>query len=156
MRFSSLAWLAVAPLLIACGADSDAAGDDGTSAPEINRKPANGDPSNPSAPSTPGGSQPGASGGSTCIAQPACNGAKSPALGPIRPFTHGVISNLVVAAGAAHHRGRDQILSVGDPQWVIGKITYSAVDKDLKDEDVDIFVERGCGGTWEKLGTVKT
>ncbi|HSO34004.1 MAG TPA: phosphatidylinositol transfer protein, partial [Labilithrix sp.] len=36
------------------------------------------------------------------------------------------------------------------------KITYSLVDTDLTDEEVDVFVERGCGGTWEKLGTATT
>ena len=40
MRLSSLVWLAATPLLIACGADSEAPGDDGASVPEIDRKPA--------------------------------------------------------------------------------------------------------------------
>jgi phosphatidate phosphatase APP1 len=73
----------------------------------------------------------------------------------MRSFEH-TISKVTVAAGPSFHRGRDQILSVGDAQWVIGKMTYSYADKDLRDEEVDVFVERGCGGTWEQLGTTKT
>src|SRR6185295_11266439 len=44
----------------------------------------------------------------------------------------------------------------GDDQWVLGKFTYSLVAKDLTDEEVDVFVEKGCAGTWEKLGTTTT
>lgn len=159
MRLSTFAWLAVAPLLIACGADGSTPGDDGSSPPGAVRKPdspANGgDGSNPvTDPSSPGG--PAGSPRTACIAQPACNSGEGPLLSAARPFTHSVVSNVIVAAGPAFHRGRDQILSVGDPQWVMGKITYSYVDKDLTDEEVDVFVERGCGGAWEKLGTTKT
>jgi hypothetical protein len=55
-----------------------------------------------------------------------------------------------------NHRGRDAIVVEGHDQWIIGKIVYGSLDKDLKGEDVDIFVERGCGGAWEKLATVQT
>jgi phosphatidate phosphatase PAH1 len=63
---------------------------------------------------------------------------------------------LITAAGKPNHRGRDQIVVEGAPQWVIGKFAYATNDKDLKDEEVDVFVERGCAGAWEKLGTAVT
>jgi hypothetical protein len=155
-----LLWLAAAPLLLsvaACGADAATIGDEATSAPEIVRRPAGSDPAAPgSDPANPGAAGPGASTGNACIAQPACNGATGPQLGAARSWNHPIVSRVIVAAGPAYHRGRDQILSVGEAQWVIGKITYSLVDKDLKDEEVDVFLERGCGGSWEKLGTAIT
>lgn len=68
-------------------------------------------------------------------------------------FTSNVISRI---PGGDQHRGRDQIYTEGEPQWVIGKFTYSLADKDLEDEEVDVFVERGCKGGWQKLGTTRT
>jgi hypothetical protein len=52
-----------------------------------------------------------------------------------------------------HHRGRDLFLNPGAPQTVIAKLAYGITDADLNDEDVDIFVQRECGASWEKLGT---
>jgi hypothetical protein len=54
------------------------------------------------------------------------------------------------------HRARDLLLVEGDTQWVLAKFAYGLFDKDLKDEPVDIWVLRGCGGTWEQLGTATT
>lgn len=114
-------------------------------------------------PTTPGSSggatTPGSSGGTTslpvCIARPACNGASAPATGPKRGFEH-TMSEVTTTLGSANHRGRDQIFVTGEPQWIIGKFTYGVNDKDIHDEEIDVFVERGCAGTWEKLGTAKT
>ncbi len=154
----SLLWLA-APLLLsvaACGAEA-AAIDDEAASSDIVRRPAGSEPAASGAdPAIPGAATPGAPAGNACIAQPACNSATGPQLGAARPWNHSLVSKIIAAAGPAFHRGRDQILSAGEPQWVMGKITYSLIDKDLKDEDVDVFVERGCGGTWEKLGTAVT
>lgn len=58
--------------------------------------------------------------------------------------------------GAPNHRGRDLFVNPGQPQWVIAKFAYGVADKDLEDEDVDIFVQRDCGSSWEKLGTATT
>ena len=44
----------------------------------------------------------------------------------------------------------------GDTQWLIGKFSYGLVDKDLKEEDVDVYLQRGCAGPWEFLGTQTT
>ena len=157
MRSSWLGCLAFLPLLVACSGP-DPVDDRGTDAPAGSRalEPGSngGDGTSPGA--TPGAnpSQPGAT-GAACVAQPACNGTSAPELAPTRSFDH-YLSSATAASGPAFHRGRDQILSAGDPQWVIGKMTYTYVDKDLLDEDVDIFVERSCAGSWEKLGSART
>ncbi len=59
-----------------------------------------------------------------------------------------------VAQGAANHRGRDAVVVVGAPQWAIAKFAYGDVDKDLKEEDVDVFVGGARG--WERRATVVT
>lgn len=89
-----------------------------------------------------------------CVAQPACDDASKPVLGPKRPFSH--LQSRLYALASPEHRGRDMIYADGDAQWLIGKFAYGLTDKDLEDEEVDVFVERGCGGTWEKLGTTRT
>ena len=93
--------------------------------------------------------------GAWCQPVPACDAAP-PAVGPKKPWNHDITSPIIVATGAPNHRGRDLLLNPGDAQWIIGKIAYGLTDKDLVDEDVDIHLLRGCGATWEKLGTVKT
>jgi len=90
-----------------------------------------------------------------CLAQPACDGPSRPNVGPDRGWRH-FTSNLITLAGSPNHRGRDQIVVQGEPQWIIGKFSYGLSDKDLKDEDVDIYLERGCAGGWEKLGSART
>lgn len=157
MRSASLAWAAVLPLLVACAAEPPPIGES-SDEPEIVAGKKD-EPTSKAGDRGAPGAAPGAAGAagpaaSTCLAQPACNGTAAPQLGAKRPFTH-ALSGLI-ASGSANHRGRDQIISVGEPQWVIGKIAYGVIDKDLKDEDVDVFVERGCAGAWEQLGTVKT
>jgi hypothetical protein len=112
---------------------------------------------------------------SVCAPVPACD-APLPDLGPERSFRH-TLSSVIVASGSPHHRGRDLLLRPGDPQVVIGKITYGVIDKDLKDEEVDVWLLRGCGSpsarpsdnlfpqrpgeprsgsAWELLGTALT
>jgi len=156
MRSSWLACFAFLPLLVACSGP-DAESEEPTALPGARAIDPGSKGGDSTSPGTPGGSttQPGASANVACVAQPACNGASAPELAPTRPFNH-YLSSATAASGPAFHRGRDQIVSAGDPQWVIGKMTYTYVDKDLLDEDVDIFVERSCAGTWEKLGSAKT
>jgi hypothetical protein len=155
MRTSWLGCLAFLPLLVACSGP-DPVSEEPTALPGARAidPGSNGDTGNGTSPGgvTP---HPGASAATACVAQPACNGASAPELAPTRSFNH-YLSSATAASGPAFHRGRDQVLSAGDPQWIIGKMTYTYVDKDLLDEDVDIFVERGCAGTWEKLGSTKT
>lgn len=152
----SLAVVAMLPLLVACGAEADAPGvaeredDDRGAAAGAQPSPSGADPAPPTS-ATPA---PGA-GAIACIAQPKCDGGGGPQLAAKHPFEH-TLSTIAAASGPAFHRGRDQIYATGDAQWVIGKMTYTYLDKDLKDEAVDVFVERGCSGTWEKLGATRT
>ncbi|MCC6556478.1 MAG: phosphatidylinositol transfer protein [Polyangiaceae bacterium] len=88
-----------------------------------------------------------------CPPRPACD-APLPALSP-RPFKH-KRSRLAAAAGAPRHRGRDLFLRPGGPQWVIAKFAYGPQDKDLEDEEIDVYLLRGCGAAWEKIGTRRT
>jgi hypothetical protein len=84
--------------------------------------------------------------------------ASSPAMpdvGPRRRWHRGR-SHVISVPDLANHRGRDAIVIDGHEQWIIGKLAYGLADKDLKGEEVDLFVERGCGGAWEKLATVQT
>lgn len=156
MRTTAIAMLCLAamPLLVACGSDVSGA-DDGTQEPGLTKKPADSDPGSADGSGTGAGTDPGATGLAACISQSACDGAGGPSLGDKRAF-HKVLNNLLAATGSPNHRGRDQMYTAGDPQWLIGKFTYTSVDSDLKGEDVDIYVERGCGGTWELLGTATT
>lgn len=160
MRLGSLLGsVAFVSLLVACGADAQIPGDPSA--------PGGGDPAvgggeeaAPAEPGESGGATPGANpggGGPTaaCIAQPSCDAAGGPTLGAKRAWKRS-LSQYIVKAGDAYHRGRDQIVTVGEPQWVIGKFTYSYLDKDLPGEEVDVFVQRGCAGGWEKLGTATT
>jgi len=99
----------------------------------------------------------GGAGGTTsvaCAPMPACTAAL-PTFTK-RPWKHSTISPIIVATGFANHRARDLILAPGMDQWVLGKFAYGVVDKDIKDEEVDIWLNRDCGTTWEKLGTAVT
>lgn len=89
-----------------------------------------------------------------CVPMPSCD-APLPAFTK-RPWKHSIASPLVVASGFANHRGRDQILTEELDQWVLGKFSYGVIDKDLHDEEVDIWLDRDCSGKWEKLGTALT
>ncbi len=57
--------------------------------------------------------------------------------------------------GEPRHRGIDVLaVETDETQTVAGKFAYSASDKDLEDEDIDVF---GCvGGTWRALGAART
>lgn len=49
-------------------------------------------------------------------------------------------SKLIVQLGEPHHRGIDLIASDDAPTQVIGgRVTYGPSDKDLEDEDIDVF-----------------
>ncbi|MCK6531602.1 MAG: phosphatidylinositol transfer protein [Polyangiaceae bacterium] len=176
MRFlRRVAWLPVCGALCtaACGAESESPGYNGggsgvgatSSGGGGNAGGSGGVPSGGggagtgAAPSGGGGSggASGGAGGSTsvaCVPMPACDAAL-PALSK-RPWKHTVASPIIVATGFANHRGRDLILPPGTDQWALGKFAYGVADKDLKDEEVDIWLNRDCGSSWEKLGTALT
>ena len=88
------------------------------------------------------------------VPPPACD-APPPDPGPTRAWSD-PLSFVIVAAGFPNHRGRDLFLNPGDPQWIIGKFAYGLTDKDLKGEEVDIYLLRDCGSAWESLGTAVT
>lgn len=60
------------------------------------------------------------------------------------------------SVGDPAHRMRDQVVQVGDAQEFEAKFAYGAFDKDLEEEDIEVFLLRGCGDTWEPLGTYRT
>lgn len=64
-------------------------------------------------------------------------------------------STLIAKTGAANHRGIDVIAREDDPvQHVAGKLAAGKLDKDIEDEDVEVFacVDRA----WRSLGTART
>jgi len=58
--------------------------------------------------------------------------------------------------GGARHRGRDLFVREGGAQWALAKFAYGSTDKDLEDEEVRLWLDRGCSGAWESLGTART
>jgi hypothetical protein len=78
-----------------------------------------------------------------------CADVAAPDVGAARGF------RLPGAFTGARHRGRDALFTPGERQWVLGKFTYGT-ELDLMGEDVDIWLLRGCSGTWEKLGSAVT
>lgn len=98
----------------------------------------------------------GAGGIQSCPAVPTC-GAPLPDVGAKRGWRHSVASPVIVNTGFANHRGRDLFLEENADQWVIAKFAYGVTDKDLKDEEVDVWLLRDCAGIsaadWELLGT---
>ncbi len=75
-----------------------------------------------------------------------------------RHFSNALVEEL----GSPYHRGHDLLATVDDvTQTITGKVTYGPNDKDLQDEDVDVFAcmtKRGPDGAtgWKKLGTART
>jgi phosphatidate phosphatase PAH1 len=66
----------------------------------------------------------------------------------------------VAGLGTAYHRGNDLIASTADAEHrIMGKITYGPSDKDLQQEDVEVFacIDVGSGRRhWQPLGTART
>ncbi|MCA9658765.1 MAG: phosphatidylinositol transfer protein [Myxococcales bacterium] len=56
-----------------------------------------------------------------------------------------------------NHRGRDMFYVDGEDQWVLAKFADGGVlDLDYHGYNVRIFLNRGCAGEWEELGTAVT
>lgn len=60
----------------------------------------------------------------------------------------------VTSQGGPNHRIRDVVLSPGEAGRLRARFTYGAFDKDLGDEDVELWLRR-CPG-WVKVGTTTT
>jgi hypothetical protein len=85
---------------------------------------------------------------------PACD-APVPAAGDKRSW-HSIGSAIVAGAGSPRHRGHDLFLVPDAPQWLIARFAYGLFDASIVGEEVDLFLLRGCGTTWEPLGTAIT
>lgn len=89
-----------------------------------------------------------------CAAPPACD-APLPDLGSPREFKN-TSSKITAAIGSPRHRGRDLFLLEGEEAWALGKFAYGALDDDIKDEEVDVYLLRDCGDDWTFVGTRRT
>ena len=89
-----------------------------------------------------------------CV-EPALCSADLPDLGQQRGFEH-TSSEIAAALGSPRHRGRDLFILEGDDAWALGKFAYGVLDDDIKDEEVDVYLNRGCGDDWTFVGTVRT
>lgn len=80
--------------------------------------------------------------------------AGKPDVGQAMGFRH-TLSAYTVEAGSPHHRGIDLIATADEAtQLLTGKIAYGITDKDLEDEDVELFA---ClDGSWTVLGATRT
>ena len=89
----------------------------------------------------------------SCDLRPSCL-ATLPEFGAKGKFRHTTSG----WGGGANHRGRDLFLKPGQQQWALAKFAYGAPtpDNDLQDEDVDVWLLRDCGSSWEKVGTFVT
>jgi phosphatidate phosphatase PAH1 len=62
-----------------------------------------------------------------------------------------------IRQGDPAHRGQDLLTVEGQKQWLIAKFAYGPADKDLEDEQVEIWVQPNSPcSNWEKLATVFT
>lgn len=101
-----------------------------------------------------GGSEGGAGGGpSACIDVLTCDAAP-PDPGAAGDWNH--FSSSVSAQSFANHRGRDMFYNPGDTVWVMGKFAYGVFDDDIQDENVDVYLNRGCGDEWELVSSSVT
>lgn len=71
-----------------------------------------------------------------------------------RAWVHTTLSPLTTSNGGPAHRAYDAVVADGVRTTLRAKFSYGAIDKDLEDEDVDLWV-RTCPG-WQKLATVRT
>lgn len=82
-----------------------------------------------------------------------CADVDAPDVGPAEAFS--TLRNAALSLAPALHRGRDAVFTPDEQQWVLGRMAYGP-DLGLVDEAVDLWVLRGCSGTWEKLGSTRT
>ena len=124
-----LGFLAFLPTTIACGSDEGA----GDVTDEADLTSAN---------------------GLVCTPPPACDAP--PPKTAAESFEH-VSSQVVASTLTARHRGRDLFVTPGQPITAIAKFAYgTGTDKDLKDENVHVYLDKGCAGSWSDLGVFRT
>jgi len=147
-----LVW--VACLLAGCGADSTPVVDGGLWAEDAWVPDAPILPVDGGTPDTGSDAGPTDAGPRICAPPPACD-APAPDPGSTQSWRHSIATPITTASGSARHRGRDLFLLPGDDQWALAKFAYGFADDDLEDEDVDLWLLRGCS-TWEFLGSGTT
>jgi phosphatidate phosphatase PAH1 len=91
----------------------------------------------------------------SCIPMPACDDMP-PDPGATEEWNSSLTPVLTTSQGSPRHRGRDLFLNPGDEQWVLAKFAYGPADKDLKGENVDVYLQRDCEGGFELLGRTTT
>jgi phosphatidate phosphatase PAH1 len=103
---------------------------------------------------TPGGMGSGTGSGDTAQPIPEVRCATAPSTGAATDWRH-TTSAITAAVGDPHHRGIDLIATAEEAAQVLaGKLAYGPTDKDLEDEDVEVFA---CiDAAWSKLATVRT
>ncbi len=92
------------------------------------------------------------------VAAPAiCGGDGFVAPAPAAGWRHLTTELLVVTQGPPNHRGIDVVVPPrpGEDTWLIGKFAYGLFDKDLEDEDVQVWLRPDCGA-WVLAGTART
>ncbi len=94
-------------------------------------------------------------GPTSCPPVPRCDGPP-PDPGSAEPWRHPVRTAIATATGAPRHRGQDLFVGEGEDVWALAKFAYGFGDDDLKDEDVEVWLDEGCTGSWTSLGRVAT
>lgn len=62
-----------------------------------------------------------------------------------------------VTQGDPNQRGQDVAATAAGVQWLIGKFAYGPFDKDLEEEDVEVFVQSDAPcGDWVSQGVLET
>ncbi len=79
-----------------------------------------------------------------------------PPAGTRAEWRHWRTPNFTTSQGAPEHRCRDGLHVTGEPQEFICKFAYGPWDKDLEDEDVEVFVRLDGTTTWRRLGVGRT
>jgi phosphatidate phosphatase PAH1 len=105
-------------------------------------------------PAQPGGGGGGSSEEVDTQAVPDVRCAGTPDVGQALGWRH-TLSAYTVELGSPHHRGIDLIATTEEAtQLLTGKITYGPTDKDLEDEDVELFA---ClDASWTVIGATRT
>lgn len=149
MRLLAFVLAAALPALVACASADPPAGveSDALADPNAGTTPA--EPPGTPSPGSPSASTP------ACLPMNTCAPPAPPVVSK-RDWRHSIASPAITLSGSPHHRGRDLFVNPGAPQTIIAKFAYGVSDKDLEDEEVDIFVQRDCATSWEKLGTAIT
>jgi phosphatidate phosphatase PAH1 len=108
----------------------------------------------PTDPTMPGGGSGTGGGPIDPQAVPDVRCTPTPDVGQALGWRH-TLSAYTVELGAPHHRGIDLIATTEDAiQLITGKITYGPTDKDLEDEDVELFA---ClDSSWTVIGATRT